>query len=179
MSGKQKLVEKHQLQPILHHPSTPVIPGTWMQPSVGHMSMGRRRFPHGVPDRNPTCHLHPGGCQGRSTPSCSQGLGGKEGACVGLPHGCRHAPGAASRDEPGCGAEPSAPDSLSSPCLAAGAGYWQEHEAELGCRGVMSEAPPVGFWGPPRQGKTREQAQLPALNQAEKEFGVRSVPSRM
>lgn len=96
-----------------------------------------------------------------------------------LPHGCRHAPGAASWDEPGCGAEPTAPDSMGSPCLAAGAGYWQEHEVELGCGGVMSEAPPVGFWGPPKQGKTREQAQLTALNQAEKEFGVKSVPSRM
>lgn len=37
--------------------------------------------PHEVPDRNPTCHLHLGGCQGRSTPSCSQGLG-RGGRCL-------------------------------------------------------------------------------------------------
>lgn len=41
----------------------------------------------------------------------------------------------------------------------------------------MSKAPPVGFRGATWQGKPPEQAQLPALNWAEKGFGLRSLPS--
>lgn len=85
MSGRQKLVEKHQLQLILHHPSTPCYPRDLDAARCGSYEHGEEAIP---PMRSPIV-IQPVTCTQVGVRvdrplAALRDWGGEEGACVGL-----------------------------------------------------------------------------------------------